>query len=201
MLTFDHIVNSSDLANADMTKLDDKERSNKCRFTLASSITNEFLKSVFAETMTGTEPQKLYQFDIEMGFNLPELRNILDDIMYRIFRSNMYAMPQIMYKEPTEHDESRRIFIHAASTIKSILNTDKRLEYEMEDILRQHGNDLQEGSPVFYTNFNHVVATMPEMYSTTRVNYIKDLLGDKGYITEYDPTSMVFSISTLPICD
>ena len=197
MLTFNHIVNSSDLANIDMSKLDDKEKTVKGRFALASTITNEFLESIFAETMTGTEPQKVYQFDIEMGFDLPELRNILDDIMYRIFRSNMYAMPQIMYKEPSERDSSRRIFIHAASTIKSILNTDKRLEYEMEDVLRNHGNDLQEGSSVLYTNFNHVVATMPEKYSTTRVGYITDLLNEKGYSTEYDPTSMVFSISVL----
>lgn len=201
MLTFDHIVNSSELANTDMTKLDDIEKNAKCRFTLASSIIKDFLESVFAETMTGTEPQNLYQFDIEIGFDLAELRNTLDDIMYRIFKSNMFAMPQIMYKEPTERDESRRIFIHAANTIKSILNTDKRLECEMEDVLRNHGDALQEGNPVLYTNFNHVVCTMPEMYSKTRVEYIRDLLGDKGYITEYDPTSMVFSISALYIGD
>ena len=201
MLTFDHIVNSSELASTDMTKLDDIEKNAKCRFTLASSITKDFLESVFAETMTGTEPQNLYQFDIEIGFNLAELRNTLDDIMYRIFKSNMFAMPQIMYKEPTERDESRRIFIHAASTIKSILNTDKRLECEMEDVLRHHGDALQEGNPVLYTNFNHVVGTMPEMYSKTRVEYIRDLLKDKGYITEYDPTSMVFSISASSIGD
>ena len=151
--------------------------------------------------MTGTEPQNLYQFDIEIGFDLAELRNILDDIMYRIFKSNMFAMPQIMYKEPTERDESRRIFIHAASTIKSILNTDKRLECEMEDVLRHHRDALKEGNPVLYTNFNHVVGTMPEMYSKTRVEYIRDLLGNKGYITEYYPTSMVFSISVLSIGD
>ena len=201
MLTFDHIVNSSELASTDMTKLDDIEKNAKCRFTLASSITKDFLESVFAETMTGTEPQNLYQFDIEIGFDLAELRNTLDDIMYRIFKSNMFAMPQIMYKEPTERDESRRIFIHAASTIKSILNTDKRLECEMEDVLRHHGDALQEGNPVLYTNFNHVVGTMPEMYSKTRVEYIRDLLKDKGYITEYDPTSMVFSISASSIGD
>ena len=194
MLEFSHVVNSSDLSN--MHNFDTEDSSSNRRFKLASSMINEFFNDILSDTMSNPKPKTMYYFDIDDGIDLKDLRNILDDIMYRLFKQNIYAMPEVFFKESTDHNTQSRILIHAVSTVKSILTADNRLEKEMEDVLCHHVDFLQEGKAVLYTNFNHVVSILPDMYSSSRIGYIKDLLDKKGYNTEYDDTSMVFSITT-----
>lgn len=196
MLLFDNLQKSSDLA---MYNVDAQLKSDtqivKEKFELASKIAKEFLTNILADTLTNTSPTNTYNFDIEDDVNLNDLRHVVDEIIYRIFNKNFYAIPDVFCSPHSDVKPVSKIIIYAPNTVKSFLTADTRLETEISSLLLDKRDILNGGDEIIYTGFEHHVSSLPMAYMQSRSEHILKMLDDKGYKTIWEPTSMYITIS------
>lgn len=196
MLLFDNLQKSSDLA---MYNVDGQSKTDtqivKEKFELASKIAKEFLTNILADTLTNTSPTNTYSFDIDDSVNINDLRHVLDELIYRIFNKNFYAIPDVFCSPHTDLKPVSKIIIHAPNTVKSFLNVDSRLEREISSFLLEKRDILNEGNEIIYTGFEHHVASLPTAYMQSRSEHILKSLDEKGYKTIWEATSMYITIS------
>ena len=196
MLLFNTIQSSSDLAtnNADQQMKIDANIS-KEKFDIASSIVSDFLSSILANTLTNERPVHVYEYDVSPDIDLRDLQFTVDDLFYHIFNKNLYALPDVFYKQISDLNPISKIVIHAPNTVKSITSTDKRLEREISDLLFKKTELLRTGNAVVYTGFEHLVASLPNLYAISRSESLIKTLNNKGYVTHFEPTSMYLTLS------
>lgn len=196
MLQFNSVQCSSDLTafNA-RQKIEVDAKASKEKLTLASSLVSDFLNGIMEDTLTNQTPKQLYEYEVNPDIDVKSLRVHIDDIIYHIFKNNMYAVPDIYCKESSDINPVGKIIVHASNTVKYITSTDIKLEREITDLLHNDINVLQSKNAVVYTGFDHLVSQLPNAYATSRCKSIIDILNEKGYVAHWEPVSMYMTIS------
>lgn len=196
MLKFNSVQCSSDLTTISAKqKIEMDARVTKEKLAIASNLISDFLDRIMEDTLTNQNPKQLYEYDIDPDVDVKHLRVYMDDIVYHIFKHNMYAIPDIFCKESTDVKPVGKIVIHASNTVRFISATDVKLEREITDLLSNDTLILQSKKAVVYTGFDHLVSQLPNAYATSRCKSIMDILKDKGYCTHWEPVSMYMTIS------
>ena len=203
MLHLTNIHKSSELSSTDIEiqKITNESKISKRKSDVSSHIVKNFLDTILDDTLMLDVPKQVYEFDVDADLEVKDIQVVIDNIMYRIFKKNLYALPNVFYTEPNDANPIGKIIIHAPNTVKCFTSSDLRIEHNITEFIEAHIEVLKSGNDIVYTEFSHLTNVLPDAYAKSRAYEIQRILQELGYFSIVDECSLYFTISVSDLND